>query len=97
MMQDGITPACAGRSFLAWLSLFGSRDHPRVCGEKVEHGGRPTPGIGSPPRVRGEDFSVPGLPVRLGITPACAGRSMPKSCPADRRGDHPRVRGEKSP
>ena len=30
-----ITPACAGKSLAVNISPFTSRDHPRVCGEKV--------------------------------------------------------------
>ena len=73
----GITPACAGNSD---RNLPGKRepwDHPRVCGEQIF---RLLPGkalIGSPPRVRGTvDARIHGL-VEHGITPACAGNSLP--------------------
>ena len=30
----GITPACAGKSYTAFVQKAVYRDHPRVCGEK---------------------------------------------------------------
>ena len=51
--------------------------------------------LGSPPRVRGKDFKRTLAAYILGITPACAGKSVVRS---RRRGiswDHPRVCGEK--
>ena len=32
--KEGITPACAGKSFFGYLVGAFSKDHPRVCGEK---------------------------------------------------------------
>ena len=32
--------------------------------------------MGSPPRARGKGFLVDGIQGRLGITPACAGKSF---------------------
>ena len=34
--HHGITPACAGKSWRPVLGLKCSRDHPRVCGEKLQ-------------------------------------------------------------
>ena len=34
--ENGITPACAGKSYEKRLFLSGSWDHPRVCGEKTK-------------------------------------------------------------
>lgn len=50
----GITPAHAGKSSSGFTLLYGSRDHPRACGEKVHHRHRQRPYLGSPPRVRGK-------------------------------------------
>ena len=33
-----ITPAYAGKSFSVKICLFGNKDHPRLCGEKVGRG-----------------------------------------------------------
>ena len=49
-----ITPACAGKSPAAEPERSGSRDHPRVCGEKLISGWMMTGIRGSPPRVRGK-------------------------------------------
>ena len=32
-LAPGIIPACAGSTNLRWITSFGSRDHPRMCGE----------------------------------------------------------------
>ena len=55
---SGITPAYAGKSPVRELLLIVSRDHPRVCGEKLA-GRCPAPaGLGSPPRMRGKAWLV---------------------------------------
>ena len=33
--RRGITPACAGKSLMRQISIHSSREHPRVCGEKL--------------------------------------------------------------
>ena len=91
-----ITPACAGKSSVPLAVISDSGDHPRVCGEKkkAEEMGATTKG--SPPRMRGKAFRV-GLAGRiLGITPACAGKSLLSSAGGFHNQDHPRVCGEKT-
>ena len=90
-----ITPACAGKSFLPLLQCFLLRDHPRVCGEKFLSVSFDSPQSGSPPRVRGKGLFVSACNVRLGITPACAGKRWSLYAPRFRCWDHPRVCGEK--
>ena len=51
--------------------------------------------IGSPPRVRGKERTVPEQRSGNGITPACAGKSSASSSSVHRSRDHPRVCGEK--
>ena len=70
----GITPACAGKSGTQQCRRRGTRDHPRVCGEKWLPWGSDRPNSGSPPRVRGKvyDFFINLYIYR--ITPACAGK-----------------------
>ena len=72
-----ITPACAGRSSIAprWAAV--KTDHPRVCGEKCCIAFAAVLLWGSPPRVRGEAISTACATRLPGITPACAGRSIP--------------------
>ena len=91
----GITPACAGKSALRLTAKGPSGDHPRVCGEKKPWFLKWCSDTGSPPRVRGK---VPGASLRgmrLGITPACAGKSCDLCQSAAQARDHPRVCGEK--
>ena len=52
----GITPACAGKSPIRYYITRSSRDHPRMCGEKLFSFQGTTLGKGSPPHVRGKDF-----------------------------------------
>ena len=69
----GITPACAGSTFLRATVPDPSGDHPRVCGEYDRWAVNIFGKWGSPPRVRGvlEFLSLARL--NVGITPACAG------------------------
>ena len=93
--ETGITPAYAGKSSSSMRVVQSSRDHPRVCGEKVIPC---TPGLhiqGSPPRMRGKVLAALMPTNALGITPAYAGKSHQIRLQAAGRWDHPRVCGEK--
>ena len=90
----GITPACAGNSYLSLFFTTPIQDHPRVCGEQAARPGRMHPALGSPPRVRGTAFSFSLLAIDTRITPACAGNSPPFCMQIGCLGDHPRVCGE---
>ena len=70
-----ITPAYAGKSKSLPSLHIGSRDHPRVCGEKPQNQKTPPQLIGSPPRVRGKALHFNPHRTGFGITPACAGKS----------------------
>ena len=92
---NGITPACAGKSYAAIARLLPCWDHPRVCGEK-HIGQRPVPTTpGSPPRVRGKGILCDCVLLLGGITPACAGKSLPIFKERRQPHNHPRVCGEK--
>ena len=95
LSQVGITPACAGKSLCKIMSVTPSRDHPRVCGEKVQNDTLLRTQKGSPPRVRGKARSHAQLDNDTGITPACAGKRPAAAAPVWGRRDHPRVCGEK--
>ena len=91
-----ITPAYAGKSIGLLIALTVSRDHPRLCGEKVLVMMRKLLGSGSPPPMRGKGCYHGGLHFFAGITPAYAGKS---SCDWFSRSscwDHPRLCGEKN-
>ena len=70
----GITPAYAGKSKTRQQSEQLPRDHPRLCGEKVQNVLKSIMFKGSPPPMRGKaaDLSVGRLEIR--ITPAYAGK-----------------------
>ena len=91
----GITPACAGKSPGIPGCGRGHGDHPRVCGEKFGAVLSPDFSMGSPPRVRGKVGHAVVVPRPVGITPACAGKRRTADRRRHRRGDHPRVCGEK--
>ena len=55
--DNGITPACAGKSNLFVFRRIEPKDHPRVCGEKLYTPCVIAPNVGSPPRMRGKDVS----------------------------------------
>ena len=90
-----ITPAYAGKSPDSTSYDCEVRDHPRVCGEKLNCSLNGFAIRGSPPRMRGKaSNSVRSLrPTR--ITPAYAGKSQSRYDDFISDGDHPRVCGEK--
>ena len=94
-MYERITPAYAGKSTHQPPSGRGTRDHPRVCGEKLSTTSTDIHPAGSPPRVRGKVSAGKILLHDGGITPACAGKSLARSCLPGCLRDHPRACGEK--
>ena len=95
-LDDGITPACAGKSVYEAIFQQLWRDHPRVCGEKPYSSLPYTAPSGSPPRVRGKGIAATCVSRSPGITPACAGKRSPSTTQRSSHGDHPRVCGEKT-
>ena len=57
-----ITPACAGKSAFSPAISQRSKDHPRVCGEKILRTSLFLMSLGSPPRVRGKACIAVCLP-----------------------------------
>ena len=72
MLEDGITPACAGKSWARIFAVYPQQDHPRVCGEKDYGFGAKRLVEGSPPRVRGK--------VRRGSRQPCRILDHPRVC-----------------
>ena len=73
--NSGITPACAGKTMLAFPLYRHKEDHPRMCGENNSLTQTTTVSKGSPPHVRGKPRRS-GLPFLVfRITPACAGKT----------------------
>ena len=92
--RDGITPACAGKTYGSLFRFVGGKDHPRMCGKDSEKWLRLHGMIGSPPHVRERlphDFI---LVLRLRITPACAGKTVIFRICVKSMGDHPRMCGK---
>ena len=90
----GIIPAYAGSTRFNPCKSYGSRDHPRVCGEHLRPRGVYLLHTGSSPRMRGAHVEhVVGF-VRGGIIPAYAGSTDLEAAFSDCVWDHPRVCGE---
>ena len=96
VLRVGITPACAGKSTLERAIAHNVWDHPRTCGEKRLNGFKKTSGQGSPPHMRGKALARAAMLGNKGITPAHAGKSIPRCQRYPAAGDHPRTCGEKS-
>ena len=92
----GITPAYAGKRKIPQIVASKCRDHPRLCGEKVDSTFSLLIVRGSPPPMRGKairKYWELGTPR---ITPAYAGKSAQvRQCQGSSR-DHPRLCGEKT-
>ena len=89
-----ITPACAGKTEILTIHSTFKRDHPRVCGKNSGVGLSGCCVSGSPPRVREKLKQRTDKIEPIGITPACAGKTLVlvRSLPKYR--DHPRVCGK---
>ena len=93
---EGITPAYAGKRCLLNAAKQRTRDHPRVCGEKIRSAVPIVTLIGSPPRMRGKVIKGIVSVTITGITPAYAGKSGCILLLRTKQKDHPRVCGEKN-
>ena len=91
---DGIIPAHAGNTRIAfrYQILFG--DHPRACGEHGLLACTVGVGQGSSPRMRGTRSKTVSSSRRTGIIPAHAGNTKVFSMKARSAWDHPRACGE---
>ena len=94
-LRDGITPAYAGKRQLRKHLVDAKRDHPRLCGEKVQGVWQCLSIKGSPPPMRGKVFSIAIIRIKTRITPAYAGKRRPCGDLAAHCRDHPRLCGEK--
>ncbi len=96
-VQDAarITPAYAGKSKRMRFPRTGSKDHPRVCGEKTAYQAQAGCNQGSPPRMRGKVENTVEKHTDHRITPAYAGKSYAPAFSFPILEDHPRVCGEK--
>ena len=72
----GITPACAGKTLKVLSLKKRTKDHPRVCGKNKDGESFEAVILGSPPRVREKHTDYTNLSNGIGITPACAGKTL---------------------
>ena len=70
------------------------QDHPRRCGENKEAQAIKVLCTGSPPQVRGKRSNQIKIKIKLRITPAGAGKTVPKDSAYLCMQDHPRRCGE---
>ena len=94
--RPGITPACAGKSGCRRIFLSACQDHPRLRGEKIQETRKENLRRGSPPLARGKGRRPHPCRPFGRITPACAGKRKQVESILPDRGDHPRLRGEKT-
>ena len=92
---ERITPAYAGKSEFPPAFTNVSRDHPRLCGEKLARPDRDTQKEGSPPPMRGKVQETADFTHVYRITPAYAGKRVIRSGFHKLFQDHPRLCGEK--
>ena len=95
-LRDGITPAYAGKRQLRKHLVDAKRDHPRLCGEKVQGVWQCLSIKGSPPPMRGKAKLAVESSACCRITPAYAGKSLLHRNNQDQNEDHPRLCGEKA-
>ena len=94
LSQGRITPACAGNRGKAVHQHRAHEDHPRLRGEQPLQPSLWLCRIGSPPLARGTVRPRRKNEKSNGITPACAGNSIPAGICVISSRDHPRLRGE---
>ena len=92
--ESGITPACAGNTYLSDPLVLASGDHPRMRGEYAFAILFPPKCQGSPPHARGIPAISNPSSSDPGITPACAGNTENQVHTWRFHWDHPRMRGE---
>ena len=72
----GITPACAGKTADNTRTPFFFKDHPRMCGKDFKRLILLSIIRGSPPHVRERRSHGYNSSGSIGITPACAGKTV---------------------
>ena len=84
-----ITPACAGKTCCGSSRAGSIRDHPRMRGEDAFQNWSNVKLTGSPPHARGRRYRRRGRRQGVGITPACAGKTLIRCRSRGRSRDHP--------
>ena len=94
VVRNRITPACAGKTWIPLHADYFIRDHPRMRGEDFPAEAEQVAREGSPPHARGRLRRGAPIDPSLGITPACAGKTIERRTSHACCTDHPRMRGE---
>ena len=76
---SGLIPACAGKTQSERSHLGALWAHPRVCGENAISTAVGSAVKGSSPRVRGKQRPANEVGRRVGLIPACAGKTPLKT------------------
>ena len=95
--EDGLIPACAGKTITRMGPNTRSRAHPRVCGENEILTAEDLNAQGSSPRVRGKRWNRCHPCYNSGLIPACAGKTVRRPSLSMPGWAHPRVCGENIP
>ena len=85
-----------GKAVKFHVAIASFRDHPRLCGEKVDSTFSLLIVRGSPPPMRGKVLWYRDFCPAVGITPAYAGKSRKWTEIQLHTWDHPRLCGEKA-
>ena len=96
-VDNRITPAHAGKTYLLGADPCSIRDHPRACGENSLKVSTRQHRRGSPPRMRGKPHGRPNPKATVRITPAHAGKTNCGNDSTCGLQDHPRACGENAP
>ncbi len=92
--HEGLIPACAGKT--AWRNNLSRqhRAHPRMRGENHHRIGGGIRRVGSSPHARGKPIIGASGSNRVGLIPACAGKTKSWLQKLTAFTAHPRMRGE---
>ena len=93
-IRCGITPACAGKTYMVLKYNHLRWDHPRLRGKDGMLQNNSYPWMGSPPLARERPTRQGPIPPVFRITPACAGKTRLEHLQPPVPGDHPRLRGK---
>ena len=89
-----LIPACAGKTASGWNHWNPAKAHPRMRGENDPEDPEADETSGSSPHARGKHLPWRLDKDRMGLIPACAGKTKAKLISFRRRWAHPRMRGE---
>ena len=92
--DEGLIPACAGKTPATSPPQSPPAAHPRVCGENTVVVSTGSPCRGSSPRVRGKRGKTTLLQLLARLIPACAGKTAAQWAAISAGTAHPRVCGE---